>query len=128
MASGHESAIQTAVDKAAHDPFFLGFLLEVAASFGRLDATSLATSLGCSVDALTKLYLCRAPREDAAGFRDDVQRIAAFSGCDANSLARLLRHASAMGALRGSAAPAPGSVLLAARDAPPDKPGRGDHD
>ena len=105
--------------RAALDPYFLGFDLAVYADAETLDDAGLAQALGCEPGALTMIRLCRAPREESAAFRRDVEQVAERFGADAGQLARVVRHARAVRALRSSAGR---GGLLAARDAevPPE--------
>lgn len=80
----------------------------------RLDDASLATLLGCDVQALPRLALCRRPRP-APHFRTDIDRIAAYVPCDPRQLAVLIRAVESWLSLR-QAPSAQASLLLAARD------------
>jgi hypothetical protein len=86
----------------------------------QLDDAALAAWLGLPEPALADLALCLRPAADAPSFRADVERIAAHVGASRQRLAKLLREADAVTALR--AAPAPGGrqagqgILKAARD------------
>ena len=55
--------------RVADDRFFLASALADYARSERLDDAGLAGALGCAVDALTTLRLCRRPAGDAATFR-----------------------------------------------------------
>lgn len=94
------------------------FLAAVLAEYARaedLDDTGLARALGCRLDDLTALRLCRSPRSEPANFRADARVVAERFGLDAIRLMEIVRHAVSLRALRGGAAGGPGS-LLAARD------------
>lgn len=123
--------MERAAQRAAADSFFLGHLLSRFADSRRLSRGALAARLRCSVDRLARLWLCRAPQETGASFRQDVDRIAAFAGCDAVALAQAIREASALSALRSGSGTDPKTVLLAARDRPreddPNAPSGGPH-
>ncbi len=105
--------------RAAADPFFLGHELADFAASADLDDTALAAALGCRPEGLTMLRLCRAPREKAAEFREDIERVAAKYAADAVALMKALRLARSLRALRPA-----GRGLMAARDAepPPEEP------
>ena len=80
-----------------------------------LDDQQLAIRLGCDVEALPKLGLCERPRQEAAHFREDVERIARYIHADVIQLAMLIRAAESREAFSqkpGAAQP----TLLAARD------------
>lgn len=97
------------------DPFFLASALKDYAEGEGLDDFGLAALLGCSVETLDPLRLCRRPRPDPPWFRQDVDRIVARFGVSASALAAIVRYADALVALRR---PTPGEqgTLLAARD------------
>jgi len=81
------------------------------------EAALTAARLGCQVEDVTLLRLCRSPRSDPNGFRDDLAMIAARFGLDPSSLAVAVRHGQGLATLRTAPRPdgAPGA-LLAARD------------
>jgi hypothetical protein len=108
--------------KAAGDSFFLGFALAEYARAEGLTDDRLAAHLGCPVDDLTMLRLCRAPRPDTDGFRADVERVAGRFGADPGRLAAVVRQSEAVARLRAAGAvTAEAGFFLAARD--PDPPG-----
>lgn len=110
--------------RAAGDPFFLGFTLAEYARAEGLADDRLATHLGCPVEGLTMLRLCRAPRPDPDGFRADVERVAERFGADPGSLAAVVRQVEGVIRLRDAgAATADAGYFLAARDG--DPPGDG---
>jgi hypothetical protein len=76
------------------DPFFLAGLLADYAERENIDEAGLAAALGCNPEALTALRLCRAPRPDRVGFREDVDQIAAHFGLDADRLTAVVRGRS----------------------------------
>ncbi len=103
--------------RASTDAFFLGrALAEYQASHG-IDDRRLAKMLQCTIQALGRLALCRRPDDQAARFREEVQRIATFASCNAERLVQLLREVAAVASLReeGSEASSQG-LLMAARD------------
>lgn len=79
-----------------------------------LDAAGLAAFLRCEPEALPRLALCRRPRP-APHFRQDIERIADYTGASPVQLMKLIRAAEAREALR-TAPDTPSSMLLAARD------------
>jgi hypothetical protein len=103
--------------RAADDPFYLASLLAEVARSDRLDDAGLAASLGCRPEGLNAVRCCRAPRDDAAGFREDVARVAERFGLDRVRLAQAVRRGRLLRQLREGGAG--GAALLAARDAPP---------
>lgn len=95
------------------DPLFLACALAEYAASERLDDADLARTFGCSPEMLTRLRLCRMPREDGPGFRADIHRIAEHVGVKADRLACVVRQVQALRQLRDGAQP---GTLLAARD------------
>ena len=77
--------------RVAADPFFLAHPLAEFARSGRLDDPALAAHLGCRVEDLTPLRLCRAPRPGPAAFRADVAAVAGRFGIAADRLAAAVR-------------------------------------
>jgi hypothetical protein len=115
-------ALDALARKVQGDPFFLASLLALYARSEGLDDGGLAAALGCPPGKLTELRLCRAPRPDPAGFREDVAGIAAEFGLDADRLAGAVMRGRAIREI--GAAPAGGrGFLMAARDEQP--PGEG---
>jgi hypothetical protein len=66
------------------EPFFLGSRLAAYQLACSLSDLGLAGELGCSLEDLTMLRLCRAPRQGVAGVAD-VRVPAERFGCDAGS-------------------------------------------
>ena len=102
------------------DPFFLASVLAAYTQAESLDEAGLASALGCPVETLASLRLCRRPRADSQ-FRGDVEAIADRFGVDALSLAEIIRRVDALAALRTnktsrSATKSGHGVLIAARD------------
>jgi hypothetical protein len=97
------------------DPFFLASALKDYADGEGLDDSGLAARLGCSVQTLDLLRLCRRPRPEPPWFRQDVDQIAARFGVSAGTLAQLVRYADALAALRHRPV-APQGTVMAARD------------
>ena len=110
-------ALQHLAHKVASDPFFLAHPLAEFARSEQLDDFGLAARLGCRVDDLAMIRLCRAPRTDPNGFRDDLTAITTRFGLDPVALAAAVRHGQGLATLRSAPQPdgAPGA-LLAARD------------
>jgi hypothetical protein len=101
----------------ADDPFFLAPLLADFARGEGLDDDVLADRLSCRREDLAALRLCRAPRADPTGFRDDVECIAGHFRMDVDRLIEAVRRGQVLQRLRQAAAPS--GSLLAARDRPP---------
>src|SRR5687767_1708164 len=105
--------------RVSHDPYFLASVFSAYARSERLDERGLAAALGCTVEALVPLRLCRRPLAETPIFRDDVARIAARYEVNPVALAQIIRRVDALEALRRGVNDA--GMLVAARD-------RDDHD
>ena len=109
----HDAVVELA-RRAAADPHFLAFALAEYAGREVLDEAGLMATLGATAEALASARLCRTPRPDPAGFRADVDRIAAKFGLNRDALAKAARHGLVVADLRRAAAEA--APFLAARD------------
>jgi hypothetical protein len=120
-------ALDHAAKRAAADPFFLACPLAEYARSENLDDAGLAAKLGCRVEDLTPLRLCRAPRNDPADFRADVGVVAERFGVAPAKLAAAVRMGDGLFKLRSATRVAvePG-FLLAARDTEPKPPPTGE--
>ena len=83
------SALERFAARCSSDLWFLGHLLREYARCNHLDDAALANRLGCSLNALTRVRLCRTLRTDPAGCAEGIRDIAAGVGCDARALARV---------------------------------------
>jgi len=93
----------------------LTFLASLLAAYARsedLDDAELAARLGCPVEQLSRLKLCRAPRAVAAEMREDVARLANVFGVNE----AVLRQAVLRGRVVLRLSQGSDSMLLAARD------------
>jgi hypothetical protein len=97
------------------DPFFLACPLSLFAKSKGLEAPQLAERLGCSLETLVLVRLCRSPREETGQFQKDIARIAARYHLDAGVLTDTVRRGQAIWHLRRQHEGGAGS-LLAARD------------
>jgi hypothetical protein len=111
-------SLEALARRVESDPFFLAGLLAEYARSESLDDIGLAAILDCELEALTAIRLCRAPRPDRDGFRQDVDQIAARFGLDADRLTAVVRRGETLRRLR-SAAPSGHGFLAAARDGEP---------
>jgi len=77
--------------QAEQDITLIACLLARYAAAQRLDDPALAVELGCPLEKLPVLKLCKRPRgwHRAA----DIQRIAAYAGCNAAALTQVLDEA-----------------------------------
>jgi hypothetical protein len=69
-------ALKHMAERVKADPFFLAYPLAGYAAAEKLDDAGLAAKLGVRVEDLTRMRLCRAPREKPSERRDDVTAIA----------------------------------------------------
>lgn len=95
------------------DPFFLASALEDFAGSEGLDGAGLAAAVGCGIDELGPLGMCRRPRPEPENFAEDVRRIAARFGLAEDRLAEVVRRSDALRAMREAESR---DVLAAARD------------
>jgi hypothetical protein len=113
------SPLEKMARRVQDDPLFLAWALAEYARRERLDDDALAAALGCPVETLTPLRLCRTPGGGPAEFQRGVDRIAEHFGVDAEVIEEAVCCAEARRRLREEAGPR--GMLLAARDAePPD--------
>ena len=83
----------------------------------------LAAALGCRIEDLTPLRLCRIPRANPVDFRADIDAIAGRFGITPAKLADVVRQGQGMARLRAAApATTEAGFLLAARDDEPKPP------
>lgn len=112
--------------RVADDSFFLAAPLDRYARAERLDDAALATRLGCPVETLTHVRLCRNPFPEAPKFWQDIEQIAVRFGLDSESLAEIVRYGQSLLRLEATTAQLPNSCgsLMAARDSdePSDPP------
>ena len=102
-----------------HDPFFLACPLRLYATSAGLSEQELAERLGCPVQTLVLLRLCRAPKPEGRQFQKDIARIADTYQVHADVLTDAVRRGQAIWHLRQGTASGAGS-LLAARDSDGD--------
>lgn len=82
--------LRHAADRAVDNPYFLAAALEAYRQERGLSAQELADYLGCPIETLPFLALCRRPADGS--FQRDVTMIAARFGVGAPRLASLLRE------------------------------------
>lgn len=104
------------VRRVEGDPFFLASAMNEYAHSENLDDSRLAALLGCSVDTLSSVALCRRPRPEPSVFRHDVNRIAERFNVRADALAEIVRRADVLMEMQ-RIAPTERGLLMAARDA-----------
>ncbi len=106
--------------RVENDPSFLASVLAEYARCEKLDDAGLADALGCPPENLAAVRLCRTPRTDPVGLRQDTADMARAFGLDPFRLARVVRRVGALVELRRAS----GGVLMAARDRTPEAEGR----
>jgi hypothetical protein len=102
--------------RVANDGFFLAAALAVYARSEGLDDAGLAARLGCTVEQLPLVRLCRAPRSDAQGRREDVAAIAGHLGLDERMLMAVVKRATVLAGFQAAAVAPTAGQLMAARD------------
>jgi hypothetical protein len=107
------SGIDGFARRLRHDPYFLASAMEDYAGSEGLDGEGLAVALGCGVEELGSLGLCRRPRTEPENFADDVRRIASRFGLSEDRLAEVVRRSDALSAMREAESE---DVIAAARD------------
>lgn len=76
------------------DPLFLGFYLARIAQAHGWDEQALADAVGCPLDRLPLLYLCRWPLASDPLFAEKVRQIAEYAPCEESALRQLLDGSS----------------------------------
>ena len=108
-----------AARRAAVDPHFLAFALHHYAEGQQMDEPALMAALGATPETLAHARLCRTPRGDDAGMKEEVARIASKFGLNAAVLLRAVRAGEVAVAHRAAAErelPETAAPVLAARD------------
>lgn len=115
MTTDRDQALRHLQGRVEREPFFLGHALAAYRRSYSFSDQQLAEFLVCSVGSISRLMLCRLPRDDSKSFREDVLRVAAFAECSPDRLAALIREVAAIESLEKSL-DASNGMLLAARD------------
>lgn len=108
--------IERLAQRARGEPYFLAHVLEAHAVQAQLDDNGLAQALGCSLETLLQVRLCRAPGESAEDFRHDIETIARRFGLDPRVLANLIKKGRVAARLTQSRTTDTPGYLLAARE------------
>ncbi len=113
----HPSWLKTAVRRISERTWTLGHVFEKYRQFENKSPEELAMELGCSLETMDWLALCRRPDEDT--FAEDLSAIAERFNVDPNGLASVIRHVESLGVFaarqKGSHTARPG-LMLAAQD------------
>jgi hypothetical protein len=91
------SWLKTAARRSVEHAWMLGHVFEKYRQFENKSPEELATQLGCSLETLAWLSLCRRPDEER--FAEDLSVIAERFNVDPNGLAEIIRHVESLGAL-----------------------------
>ncbi|GMU03132.1 hypothetical protein KH5H1_72530 [Corallococcus caeni] len=110
--------LEAAAERGAREPDMLGSVFAWYRDLEDLSVQAFAQKLGCTVETLHWVSLCRRP--EGAAFSEHVNQIAEHFGIDGFELSRVLRDMEATAALiateNSPLAPEARAVLLAARD------------
>lgn len=89
--------LEQAATRAAESEFFLARVFNDYERLENLNAPDLARYLGCNLETLTRLALCRRPTSgDPNEFKSDIRKISQHFDIDANKLAALVRYVDTM--------------------------------
>lgn len=110
--------LKAAAQRSAHEAWMLGHVFEKYRELEGRSAEQLAVELGCSLEVLQWLSLCRRPEGEK--FTEQVDAIVKRFALDPLRLIAVIRHVEVMDALtarsEGGVAAESRSRLLAARD------------
>ncbi|MGI8913621.1 MAG: hypothetical protein ACR2JY_07530 [Chloroflexota bacterium] len=109
-------ARRAAARAAARGGYMAGLLAAYQEMQG-MDERQLAAELGCTLERLPLLGLCREPRREQGRFAADVREIAGYAGANVGRLAQLVRTVDTTRALGRRRSDASDGYLAAARDA-----------
>jgi len=115
------SALARAAQRAVSHEFFLAGILREYQQANQLDDEALAKSLGCHINDLPRLALCRRPATEQKVFIQDIEHLARRFHLHWDQLASAIRQVDSLRALRQqltstrNAQQMPG-ILRAARD------------
>jgi hypothetical protein len=114
-------ALLALAKKAEGEGFFLASVLAGYARGEGVDDAGLAQALGCAGEDLAMLRLCRAPREEAPGFWEDVTAVAGRFGLDPYRLAGVVKRGWVVLLMEEAGGAGEGAFLMAARDREEEK-------
>ncbi len=115
------NALAHAVQRAVSHEFFLAGILHEYQQANQLDDDALAELLGCHLNDLPRLALCRRPATEQNAFIQDIEHLAQRFHLHGDQLAIVIRQVDSLRALRQqltstrNAQQMPG-ILRAARD------------
>jgi hypothetical protein len=117
----HLARLTRLASRLDSDDFFMAHALYLRAEEQKLDEAGLANALGCTVEQLTRLKLCRRPRSDEPNFRVRVQNLADHFQLPPLVLLEVIRQAEGRASI-ASAGETTTAMLLAARDGEKQEP------
>lgn len=89
--------LEQAATRAAGSEFFLARVFKDYEKLENVNTLDLARHLGCNLETLTRLALCRRPASDDPNkFKSDIRKISQHFDIDANKLASLVRYVDTM--------------------------------
>ena len=118
MSDKPAESLARAARRAGAQPFFLASILQAYQLTNSLDDLAFAELLGCTLNDLPRLGLCRRPIADASTFATDIAHLEARFHLNGDQLAAVIRQIDALQALQQhlGTAQAASVVLRAARD------------
>lgn len=94
------NALAHAAQRAVSHEFFLAGILREYQQANQLDDDALAKLLGCHVNDLPRLALCRRPATEQKAFIRDIEHLAQRFHLHGDQLAIIIRHADSLRTLR----------------------------
>jgi hypothetical protein len=119
------NALAYAAQRAVQHEFFLAGILHEYQQANQLDDDGLAKFLGCHINDLSRLALCRRPVPEQKAFMRDIEHLAQRFHLNGDQLAIIVRQVNSLRALRqqltsNRKAQQIEGILRAARDRDPD--------
>ena len=100
MSTNPSKFLARAAQRALASPFFLATTLQEYQQSNQLGDEAFAALLGCQVDDLARLALCRRPASEQQAFMRDIEHLAQRFHLRADRLASIIRHVDALASLR----------------------------
>src|SRR5258706_6403345 len=99
MTSVDSTFLERAGQRVIENPAFLAFWLWQYQQTARIDEQALCGALGCEPLGLLRLRLCFAPAVTTSSFIEEVEKIAAYTGCQVDALVKIIRLVDSVAAL-----------------------------
>lgn len=115
MTSVDVTFLERAGQRVLGDPAFLASWLSQYQQIARIDEQALCGTLGCGPQGLLHLRLCFAPSGTSSSFIEQVEKIAAYTGCQVDALVKIMRLVDSVTALSRESEDAR-TLLKAARE------------